>query len=115
LKKNVKVGGKHKTKKALDKALLESVDEGLLRLGESVRHAIYWHIEKSYGVKREEVPNKLKDFHEALIRLFGEGSKVIERLIAKSLYEKLNLSFEAHEGLSLMDYVEDVKKKIKGE
>ncbi|MEM2896552.1 MAG: hypothetical protein QW265_05800 [Candidatus Bathyarchaeia archaeon] len=39
--------------------MLESIDEGFLKLGESVKHAVYWHIEKSYGIKREEIPKSL--------------------------------------------------------
>ncbi|MEM3507179.1 MAG: hypothetical protein QXT31_05965 [Candidatus Bathyarchaeia archaeon] len=45
-----------------------------------------------------------------MIGLFGEGAKVIERIIAKSLYEKLNLKFEWQEDLSLVEYVEKVRK-----
>ncbi|MEM2896688.1 MAG: hypothetical protein QW265_03970 [Candidatus Bathyarchaeia archaeon] len=96
--------------KAFNKVLLESIDEGFLKLGESVKHAIYWHIERNYGIKREEIPDRLKEFHEALIGLFGAGAKVIERLVAKSLYGKLGLSFEERESWSLIDYIEEAKK-----
>jgi len=96
-----------------NKALIESIDNAFLALGESVKHAIYWHVEKSYGIKRKEIPKKLNEFHEALFSIFGEGSKVIEKLIVKSLYEKLGLDYkEAYESLSLIEAIEKAKKLI---
>jgi hypothetical protein len=62
-----------------------AVDEALLVPGEIVRTAIYERIDRTYQLKREDIPEKLETFHVALQDLLGEGSKVMERLIAKSL------------------------------
>jgi len=75
------------------RALLEAVDEGLLLIGEGSRHVIYYHVERSHHVKREEIPEKLEAFHEGPQALLGTGAKVPEKLIAKKLYNKLGLSF----------------------
>jgi len=92
------------------KALLEAVDSGLQVLGESVRHVVYHHVERSSSLRREEIPDKLEDFHTGLENLFGAGARVVERIIADRLYSKLGLKFEEHERRTLVDYVNDAKK-----
>ena len=93
----------------LEKILLEAVDEGLLTPGEIVRAAIYERLERSYQVKREEIPEKLETFHLALEDLLDKSGKVMEKLIAKSLYRRLELSFTEHDGWTLIDYVNHAK------
>jgi hypothetical protein len=39
---------------------------------------------RNYQVKREEIPEKLESFHEALRRMLGAGAKVPQKLIAKN-------------------------------
>jgi adenylate kinase family enzyme len=77
--------------------LLRAVDEGLLVPGEIVRAAIYERIEKSYQIKREEIPEKLSTFDEALRELLGAAAKVLEKVIARNLYRALGLNFTAHD------------------
>ena len=94
----------------LDEALLEAVDHGLQVPGEIVRAAIYDRIEKSYGLKREEIPDKLEAFHRALEDLLGRSVKVMERLIAKSLYSRLGLNFTEDDSWTIVDYVNHAKR-----
>jgi len=98
----------------LEKILLEAVDEGLLVPGEIVRAAIYERIERSYQLRREEIPEKVETFHRALQELLGAGGKVMEKLIAKSLYRRLKLSFTEHDGWTLVDYVNHAKESAGG-
>jgi hypothetical protein len=93
----------------LEKILVEAVDEGLLVPGEIVRAAIYERLERSYQVKRGEIPEKLETFHLALEDLLGKSGKVMEKLIAKSLYRRLELNFTQHDGWTLIDYVNHAK------
>ncbi len=88
-----------------DRALLEAVDEGLLIIGDGVGHVIYHHVERSFNVRREEIPEKLDLFQKGLEALLGVGARVPEKLIARKLYDKLGVSFEEHEGWTLVDYV----------
>lgn len=105
-------GGGKAVENKFKKTLLEAVDYGLLVLGETVRQAIYSHIERNYKVKREEVPERLEAFHKALEGVLGAGAKVVERLIAKNLYQRLNLNFIEHEDWTLADYIRDAEKLI---
>ena len=87
-----------------------AVDEALLVPGEIVKTAIYERIERSYQLRREEIPSHLEAFHEALQELMGDGAKVMEKLIAKSLYRRLELNFTEHDGWTLVDYVNHAKE-----
>lgn len=92
--------------------LLQAVDDGLWVLGEIVRAAIYERIERSYQLKRKEIPEELHTFHRALRGLLGvRSAKVVEKLIAKSLYSRLGLNFTACEDWILVDYVNHAKKR----
>ena len=90
--------------------ILEAVDDGLLVLGESARHALYYQIEKRFGINREEIPNRIDDFHKALENLFGPPCKILEKIIVKELYTKLGLQFKERKSWTLADYFEEIKK-----
>jgi len=96
--------------KQFDQAVLEAVDEVLSMFGESCKQPIYHYFETRYQIKREEICNKIEVFDKALKGLFGAGAGVISRLIAKSIYERLGLSFKEHSGWRLADYLDDAKK-----
>ena len=86
-------------------ALIQAVDHGLLVFGEIVRTAIYERIERSYQIRREEIPEKVEIFHDALQDLLGTSAKVMERLIAKDFCSRLGLNFAENENWTLVDYV----------
>jgi hypothetical protein len=91
--------------------LLEAIDQGMELLGDrSVKHAFYHHIEKR-GVRRDEIAEKLELFHRALIDLFGVGSRIIERRIARIFFQRLDSSFKEREEWTLIDYVMDAREK----
>jgi len=72
---------------------------------------LYALVDTSYGVKREEVLEKLPKFHMALREIMGAGAGVMERQIAKSLYAQLGQEFANYPNWTLIDYVNDAKRK----
>jgi hypothetical protein len=94
----------------LDEALLEAIDFGLAVPGEIVRETIYERLETVYGIKREEVPEKLPVFHQALQELVRSVADVMERVIAKSLYSRLGLNFTQRDSWTIVDYVNHAKE-----
>jgi len=105
------LGKAHPLPKSTDfnETLLRAVDDGLLVPGEIVRVAIYARIERSYRLKREEIPEKFPTFDRALRELLGEAAVVLERVIAKNLYSALSLNFARHDAWSLVDYVNNAR------
>ena len=93
--------------------LFEAVDYGLNALGEIVRQAIYERIEKDHGLKRADIPEQLEAFHKALGCVLGVSAKTVEKLIAKNLYQRLNLNFTPRPEWTLVEYVDHAKTTSK--
>jgi hypothetical protein len=91
----------------LQNALLESVDEGFLSLGETMRDVLYQYIHSKYQLRREEIPDHLETFHQALQGL-DAGAKIMEKLIAKNLCMRLGLKFTERADWTLIDYMNNL-------
>ena len=88
-----------------EKLFMEAVDESLKSLGESVRQMIFFHLEKSYSIKRHDIPKKPEAFAEGLEKIFGVGALVLEKIIVKTLYSKLGLEYEDKKDFVFIDYL----------
>ncbi len=117
----------HKLVKDLQKCkfkclFIKAIDESLSYLGESAKYYIYFHLEYTFGVRREEIPEKPEIFAEKLEELFMDGSTYIERLILKRLFENVGLELKCKKGYSFTDYINEIReflceqneKKIEG-
>jgi nitrogenase molybdenum-iron protein alpha/beta subunit len=98
-------------KRDFESLLLEAVDEGLSSLGESSKQAIYYHLEKSFNIKKQEIPTNVKVFARALGKIFGPGADFIETLIVTRLDEKVEASAEwrLSKELKLAEYVDKAR------
>ena len=88
-----------------DKTLLEAVEHALLSFGESPRKAIYYHFNKNFKLQREDIPEKADKFCTALNAFFGPGAEIIEKLIVKDLYQRLNLNYKEKASFEVADYI----------
>ena len=85
------------TEQQFDGLLLEAIDKALSSLGNSIMHTIYFHLEKSFFIKRDEIPYRLGAFTQAIENIFGVGADVLEILIANKLYEEIGEVFDRNE------------------
>ena len=97
-----------------EKLLLEAVDEALASIGESPKQAIYYHLEKGFSVKKQEIPSKIEAFVLAVEKLFGLGANFLESLMLKKLYEKAGLKGkeDSFKGLTFAEAVAAVKQAM---
>jgi len=65
--------------------LLRCIDSGLKRYGEGVAQVVYFRLENSNKLPKEEIPKRLDDFVSALQDMFGSGMKSISKSIAAEL------------------------------
>ena len=79
---------------SFSKLFLAAVDESLLSLGNSSKQAVFFHLEASFNIKKENIPSNLTGFSKALEGIFGSGASYLEELIAKRLHEKLGVAYE---------------------
>jgi len=97
------------------KHLLESIDEALSWQGDSSKQAIYFHLEKTFAIKKQEIPNRIEEFANAIEEIFGHGAKIIEIQIMKRLYEKIGHDFRyfpEEDDLLFTKYVEAACKHM---
>ena len=94
--------------------LQEAVDEGLSSLGESARQAIYYHLERIFSIRKEEIPCNVEAFAEAMEKIFGQGASFLEILIMKRLHEKVRLNLREHsfQSLEFTEYVTMAKQSF---
>ena len=71
--------------------VLECVDRGMASLGESSRQAIYWHLEHSFGLTREEILRSPQRFQKVLESMFGLGASVLERVIVMEIRSEFKI------------------------
>jgi len=74
--------------------LLDSIDEALSSLGQNVKVSIYFHLENKFSVPKQDIPDRVEDFSNALEQIFGQASKQLEILIIKHLHQKINLNYK---------------------
>jgi hypothetical protein len=98
-----------------EKLMLEAIDEGLSSLGESSKQAIYFHLEKTFDIKREEIPDRVSAFSQAIENIFGAGAGCLEILIMERLYEKVGgiLRWDKKKGFSFVEYVTIAKRSFR--
>ena len=98
-----------------EKLMLEAIDEGLSSLGESSKQAIYFHLEKTFDIKREEIPDRVSAFSQAIENIFGAGAGCLEILIMQRLYEKVGgiLRWDKKKGFSFVEYVTIAKRSFR--
>ena len=108
---NPKGRGKHeKEVRSLDNLLLDAVDETLRHIfKEEGAKVISNFLENKCDLKREEIGEKAEDFSAGLERFLGSAAPVIEKMILKNLYSKLELKFEEKKGYGFSDYIKDLR------
>ena len=77
---------------SFDNLLLEAIDESFSSLGESVKVAIHFHLENTFGINKSDIPSKIAGFSDALEKIFGAGAKHLEILFMKNLHAKLEVT-----------------------
>ena len=92
--------------------LLAAVEESLSSLGDSPKQAILFHLETSFKITKEHIPENITEFAKALEKIFGPGALYLEKLIVKRLYEKLGLELENVESRDFLECVDNVKKHL---
>lgn len=99
----------------LDILLLKVVDKTMKQVfTETGTKVVYDFLENNSRLKREEIAKKPKIFSARMKKLLGSGALVVEKIILKNLYSKLELKLEEKEGYEFSDYIKELRKRLKG-
>jgi hypothetical protein len=82
--------GKQKpTRDEFSIAIVETVDESLSSFCNLNKEAVYLRLENTFNIKKQEIPNKLEEFADAIEQTFGLGAKLIEIKIIQALHKRI--------------------------
>lgn len=97
---------------SLDGLLLGVVDETIRHVfRDAGANVIYKYIENECNLNWEEIAEKPEVFSAGLETLLGSGASVMEKLILKKLYRKLELEYKEKEGYELLDHIKELRKR----
>ena len=91
---------------SFEELLLEAIDGGFSALGESAKAAIYFQLEKTSKIKRQEIPYRIEEFADAIERMFGTGAKLVEIQIMKFLFTRVGCTFKSYQGQAILEFTE---------
>jgi hypothetical protein len=95
----------------LEYQMLNTIDETMKQIfSETGAKVIYDYLENQCDLKPEEILEKPEVFSAGLEVLLVSGAQVIENLILKNMYRKLELKFEEIKGYEFLDYIKELKK-----
>jgi hypothetical protein len=91
-----------------EKLLIEAVDTVFSSMGDSCKQALYFHLKHCYNIIKQEIPQRIEDFADALEEIFGLGAKLIEIEIMRALFTKVqDFSYSPkQQDLSFTKYLE---------
>lgn len=82
-----------------------AVQRALESMGETTADVVYYYAEKNHAIKREQIPQRLGDFSQALRRIFGPGGMVVEREIVRRLCDASGVYVEEDDFLKAVERV----------
>ena len=101
-------------KSTYHKLITEAIDDVFSALGDSCKQALYFHLECSYKIPRDEIPRRPQDFANALEEILGPGAGLIEIEIMKRLRSKVPRFKHSlkKQGLTFESYVESLSFSV---
>ncbi len=84
---------KRKREEKFSAILLEAIDEAFSTLGNRAKSSIYLHLESKFAISKQDIPERIGDFSEALEQIFGLAAPKLEILIMKCLNEKVKCTY----------------------
>jgi hypothetical protein len=73
--------------------LLQVIDDVLTSIGNSTKNIIYLCLSNRKGISREQIPQRINDFHETLESVLGEkGVMLIEERILELLEARIRVN-----------------------
>lgn len=91
-----------------DDLVLDSIDDALHTLGQTVPQSVYSYLETKYALQKTQIPKNLPQFQDSLEKLFGIGARYLEILMMKNLYRKIQRPLKMDE-TSQLEFVQYIK------
>ncbi len=93
-----------------NQVLLECIERGLGFLDDSAKKCIFWHLKNEFGLDEPDIIRRSDDFIIALNKIFGDGSKMIEKRILEEISQKFRIG--DRQISSFPDAVKEVRRLV---
>jgi len=111
---------KSSKQRKFDEALVEAIDEALSSLGDPIINIIYFKLENSFKIPKDEIPTHIDEFADFLYKIFGLGASRLEIECMRNLHSKINVNIQVTEeeravskwitnGMTFEDYVHSAR------
>ena len=90
----------------------DSLEEALCAFGEKQKQSIYSCLDNCYGLNKQEIPNRIEDFSQAIDNIFGNAGKLIKASIMKALFKRIKKPIKIiveNNDLYFEDYIQSVR------
>ena len=96
---------------SFEATLIKAVDDSFSSFGHSCKQAIYFQLENTFKIQKQEIPFKIAEFADSLQQIFGIGAKLVELKIIGALHEKIRdfTYFPVKEDLVFTEYIESLR------
>jgi hypothetical protein len=86
-------------------------------LSDSVKQLVYFHLERSFHIRRDDILGRLEAFTQAIEGIFGVGADWIEILIMRKIHEKVGgvYKWNTTERFGFTEYVAEARRFSKRE
>ena len=78
---------------------MNCVDRAMDVFGESVKHVVYWNLEKEFGVKKEQIAQKPGKLAATIDKIFGSGGETVKKTMIKRIAESIDSTVEENSDL----------------
>jgi hypothetical protein len=106
-----------------DEYLIEAIDKALTSLGAPVKNTVYFQLENSFNIPKNNIPNQISKFSDVMHKIFGLGASRLEVMFMKNLHSKIKVNFELAEyewplsrwilsDISFTEYVDNARKNF---
>lgn len=81
-----------------DESLSEAIDEALTSMGAPIKNTIYFQLENSLNIPKDEIPKHIVEFTDLLYKTFGLGASRFEIKCMENLNSKIEVNIRVTKG-----------------
>lgn len=97
-----------------EELVVEAIDQTFSKLGTEIKQEFYSFLNVHYKLSKEDIPNRIGDFVDAIEKIFGTGASLLEIDVMKSLRQKVpSFIFTVNNpDFSFEDYLESLRRHV---
>jgi hypothetical protein len=80
-----------------DESLVEAIDETLTSMGAPIKNTVYFKLENSFNISKNEIPKRINEFTIFINRTFGLGASLFEIRCMQNLHSKIEVNIQVTE------------------